>query len=77
MAMREHLDYGAGYEQEANRRIEQNRKGHFQLRFEGENLPGQFEVSYRLKRHDFDFGCNIFMLDQYDTEEENERYLKL
>ncbi len=77
MAMREQLDYGAGYEQEANRRIEQNRKGHFQLRFEGENLPGQFEVSYRLKRHDFDFGCNIFMLEQYDAKEENERYLKL
>lgn len=77
MAMREQLDLCGNYVQEANRRIEQNRKGHFNLRFEGKSLPGQFEVAYRLKRHDFDFGCNIFMLDQYDTKEENERYLEL
>ncbi len=64
------------YEKVTDSKIKENRIGEFNLEFEG-NLPENFEVEYRLIRNDFDFGCNIFMLDQYDSEEENKRYLDL
>ncbi len=60
------------YLERADRDIEKYRKGDFKIA----GLPEGAAVSYRLKRHDFEFGCNIFMLDQYDTAERNEQYLE-
>ena len=57
--------------------IERNRKGDFQLVFvkkNGELADGEINVKAEMKRIDFDFGANIFMLGEYDTEEENRRY---
>ena len=77
MAMEQFLNDSVGYEQLTNRKIRENRMGHFALELQGDNLPAQLTATCSLKRHDFDFGCNIFMLDQYDTNEENQRYLDL
>lgn len=59
-----------------DRGIEENRKGIASLEFvnkEGNPVDG-VEVEVRQTEHDFQFGCNIFMLDGYDSESENEKY---
>lgn len=75
MAIKEFLEKNEGYEVLAQKAISENRMDTFKIDFHG-NFS-DIQVSYKLKRHDFNFGCNIFMLDQYDTEEKNERYLEL
>ncbi len=62
------------YLERADRDIEKNRKGDFTLKLEGEGLDGA-EASYCMKRLDFELGCNIFMLDQYEDAERQELYL--
>ncbi len=60
----------------ANRDIEINRKGNFELILtdtEGNPLKN-VKVTAKLADIDFNFGANIFMLGEYDTEEENRRY---
>ena len=66
------------YSDRAPKEIEQNRKGTFfiTLMHDGQAVDDA-EISFRLKRHDYDFGCNIFMLDQYESAETNEQYLSL
>lgn len=66
--------FEARYEKE----LEKNRKGDFTLTLlkDGKPINGE-KVSFALKKHDFDFGCNIFMLDQYEDEAEQARYLEL
>ena len=66
------------YSDRAPKEIEQNRKGTFfiTLMHDGRAVDDA-EISFRLKRHDYDFGCNIFMLDQYESAETNEQYLSL
>lgn len=79
MTAKKLLEEGRDYlEERAPQEIEQNRKGDFSLCFtiNGKPLP-KADIRYRLLRHDYDFGCNLFMLDQYDTQEENETYLTL
>ncbi len=64
------------YIERADQDIERYRKGDFQLTItaDGDTLEGA-SVSYKLKRIDFEFGCNIFMLDQYEDEQRQETYL--
>lgn len=58
--------------------IEKNRKGNFTVEITKNGKPVECtEISYKLKKIDFDFGCNIFMLGQYDDKEQEETYLKL
>ena len=61
----------------ADRDIEKYRKGDFCITVLKDGKPFDTEVSYKLKKLDFDFGCNIFMLDQYENEGDQERYLEL
>ncbi len=66
----------AYYKARAERDIERNRKGDFTVTFvggDGRPLVGQ-TVRAVHKTHDFDFGCNFFMYNQYETEAENRRY---
>lgn len=63
--------------------IETNRKGHFKINFTdktGNPVQGA-KVTVRQKSHDFKFGCNIFKLKCFPSEEENtlyeERFKKL
>lgn len=60
----------------ADRDIEQNRKGNFELLIsdaDGNPVKGA-NVRARMTQIDFNFGANIFMLGEYDTEEQNKRY---
>ena len=60
-----------------NGEIEKNRKSDFTVKVFKDGKPLEnAEVTYELKKIDFDFGCNIFMLDQYDDPEQQETYYK-
>ena len=60
-----------------NGEIEKNRKSDFTVKVFKDGKPLEnVEITYELKKIDFDFGCNIFMLDQYDDPEQQETYYK-
>lgn len=60
----------------AERDIERNRKGSFELVFlyKDGKCPEKAKVHAKLKRIDFNFGANIFMLGEYDDSERNKLY---
>lgn len=74
----ENIEIGHDYYLErADRDIEKYRKGDFRITVIKDGKPCNASVSYRLKRIDFDFGCNLFMLDQYENDDDQQRYLDL
>ncbi len=56
--------------------IELHRKGDATITFVAANgeLPKDITLEVRQKNHEFKFGCNIFMLDELETEEKNAIY---
>ena len=59
--------------------IESNRKGYAFLRFQdekGEPLAVS-EIKITQKNHDFKYGANIFMLEEFPHKEQNEKYKEL
>lgn len=56
--------------------IEQNRKGdaHLTLRSASGTLPADLTVEIRQTSHEFKFGANLFMLDEFESEEKNRIY---
>lgn len=54
--------------------IENYRKGNAEIIFEGENLPKDITLEIEQKNHEFKFGANIFMLDEFECEEKNKIY---
>ena len=56
--------------------IEQNRKGdaHLTLRSASGTLPADLTVEIRQTGHEFKFGANLFMLDEFESEEKNRIY---
>ena len=56
--------------------IEKYRKGDCKIRLTDEsgNPLKNTEVRVDQKTHDFQFGAHIFMLDEFDTEEENKKF---
>ena len=59
-----------------DRGIEENRKGLFCIKVtdkDGKPLPG-VKVEAKLSRHEFKFGCAIFLLDQFSDERRNSLY---
>ena len=56
--------------------IEKNRKGHCQIRLTDDNGKGLAGKKIKVNQiyHDFKYGANIFMLDELDDKELNERY---
>ncbi len=76
-AIKEMLDESRDYYLErADKDIENNRKGDFKINVSsnGQPLDGA-EIEYSLKKIDFEFGCNLFMLDQYEDSQRQELYL--
>ena len=54
---------------------EANRKGFAKIRlFMGDRKVERAQIRYRQKSHQFRFGANLFMLDQFRNEEENALY---
>lgn len=59
--------------------IEKNRKGSCKLRITDKNgnpLKNTF-IKINQKTHDFKYGANIFMLDEFESEEENRKYREI
>ena len=70
-----YLNAGREYfEARADRDIEKNRKGNLTIRVVKNGKPVQASVSYELEKLDFDIGCNIFMLEQYEDPVKEETY---
>ena len=70
-----HRDY---MEERVNSGIEQHRKGYAEICVkdkDGNNVPG-VKISVKQKSHEFKFGANLFMLDEFENEEKNELYKK-
>lgn len=65
-------------EKKINSGIEENRKGLFHLMFldEKEQPLNGAEIEIEQINHDFNFGSNIFMLDEFKDERDNEIYRK-
>ncbi len=59
--------------------IEANRKGWMNLSFvDSEGTPLQnVKLKLEQKSHDFRFGCNLFMLDELETEEKNQKFKEM
>ena len=65
IALENSKDY---FSERYNRDIEKNRKSDFTVKVLKDGKPVEnAEIAYKLKKIDFDFGCNIFMLGQYDS----------
>ena len=55
--------------------IETYRKGNAEIRFVSKSkLPESITVHAEQLRHAFQFGANLFMLDEFETEEKNGLY---
>ncbi len=75
--IKESLENGREYYLErADRDIEKYRKGDFSLQITENGAPIDASVTYKLNKIDFEFGCNIFMLDQYGDPQRQEQYLE-
>ncbi|MBQ8818374.1 MAG: endo-1,4-beta-xylanase [Clostridia bacterium] len=68
------------YEEETNHRVEHGielyRKGFARITVkdkDGNAIPG-VKIHARLKKHEFLHGANIFMLDEFDSDEYNQKY---
>ncbi|MBE7039077.1 MAG: hypothetical protein E7404_09285 [Ruminococcaceae bacterium] len=65
-------------EEKINSGIEQYRKGYADILVkdsEGNPIPNA-KISVNQKSHNFKFGANLFMLDEFETEEKNKKYKK-
>lgn len=61
-----------------DRDIERYRKGDFTVKVLHDGCPAEnAKVTFDLKKLDFELGCNIFMLEQYDDKQAQETYEKL
>ena len=66
-------------ENSINSSIEKNRKGYCKLRFvdkAGKPLAGK-KVKINQRTHDFKYGANIFMLDEFKDDTDNKKYREM
>lgn len=70
---REHKDF---MDTRVNSGIELHRKGDATITFKASNgeLPRDITIEVRQKNHEFKFGCNLFMLDEFESAEKNALY---
>lgn len=65
------------YDTRVDKEIERNRKGDFTIKVTKNGVAYETSnIEYRLKKIDFDFGSNIFMLGQYDDPAMQATYLE-
>ncbi len=65
------------YNDRVNSEIERNRKSNFSIAIIDKNghlATDEYKVTATLDHIDFNFGANIFMLGEYDTEAKNKQY---
>ena len=65
-------------EERVNSGIEQNRKGYAEISVKDKdgNAVSGAKISVKQKTHEFKYGANLFMLDEFENEEKNELYKK-
>lgn len=76
-ALKQFIDKAEYMESRINSGVRENRMGKRKVRFTsvGKPLLG-VNVSVKQKSHDFLYGANIFMLDEFENEEKNSAYRK-
>ncbi len=69
-------DHRVLYEQRTKSGIELYRKADMRLRFTDKNGNPLKNVKFnaKLAKHDFKFGCNLFMLDEFEIPEKNKKF---
>lgn len=73
-ALKESQNY---FSDRADENIKRNRKADFTVKILKNGKPvNTAEITYKLKKIDFDFGCNIFMLNQYESADRQKTYYK-
>ena len=66
------------WRERAARGVEEHRKGNAYLCIaDAEGNPVEASVRLRQKTHDFKYGANIFMLDEFEKEEDNAEYRRM
>ena len=77
--MRKYYDNKEEIDSRIKNGIEKNRKGKKTLYFKDDSgAPLAFcKVNIKQKTHDFKYGANIFMLDEFERGEDNEQYRRL
>ena len=74
--LKKFLEYEKETEQRIKLGIEQNRKGFMKITVkdkDGNSVKGA-KIEAKLKKHEFLYGANLFMLDELETPEKNELY---
>ena len=74
--MKTYLDRKDEFDKTVEENVEKYRKGDCKLRFvdrDGKPLSNK-KVKLTQKTHDFKHGANIFMLDEFEKEEDNKEY---
>ena len=70
----EQKDY---FEDRVKNGIENNRKGWCRLEFNyNKKQCNNIRIAIKQKNHEFKYGANIFMLDEFENEEKNKKYRK-
>ncbi len=73
--MKYFLEQKAENDKRTSENIEKYRKGNCELRFVfGDKVPSEATAVIRQKKHQFRFGANLFMLDEFEAEEKNRIY---
>lgn len=76
--LKKFLEYEKETEERIRLGIEQNRKGFIKINVKDKdgNAVSGAKVELKLKKHEFLYGANLFMLDELETPEKNELYKK-
>lgn len=66
------------WQEKSKNGIEENRKGFCEivLKDSDGNVVPNAKISIEQKSHEFKFGANLFMLDELETKEKNDKYKK-
>lgn len=66
-----------GFDEVVKSGIERYRKGNAELRLldeDGKVIAGEATIEYQQLNHEFKYGANLFMLDEFESEEKNSLY---
>lgn len=78
VVLKKFKEFEAETEERVRLGVEQNRKGFAKItvKDKDENAVPSAKVEVKLKKHEFLYGANLFMLDELETPEKNELYKK-
>ena len=76
--LKKFIEYDIETKERVRLGVEQNRKGFVKLTVKDKsgNVVPDAKIELKLKKHEFLYGANLFMLDELETPEKNELYKK-